>query len=61
MENTSVKFKKYVPNSLVIVLTNPIDVMIYVCLKETSFPRNRAIEQSGILLLLDLIRWLLGN
>lgn len=56
MENTSVKFKKYVPNSLVIVLTNPIDVMIYVCLKETSFPRNRAIEQSGILLLLDLIR-----
>lgn len=49
VEDISRNVKHYAPNSIVIVLTNPVDVMTYVSLKETNFPRNRVIGQSGIL------------
>src|ERR1700712_695114 len=35
--------KKTSPNSIVIVVSNPLDVMCYVALKTTGFPRERVI------------------
>src|SRR5699024_324241 len=37
------------PHSLVLVLSNPVDAMTYTILKETGFPKERVIGQSGIL------------
>jgi malate dehydrogenase len=39
----------YAPDSLVLVLSNPVDAMTYVCYKITGFPKNRVIGQSGVL------------
>ncbi|WP_088032092.1 malate dehydrogenase [Evansella clarkii] len=49
MENVSAKIKKYAPDSYIIVLSNPVDAMTYVCYKTTGFPKNRVIGQSGVL------------
>ncbi|MFJ7974635.1 malate dehydrogenase [Peribacillus sp. NPDC096379] len=40
---------KYSPNSTLIVLTNPVDAMTYTVYKESGFPKNRVIGQSGVL------------
>ncbi|WP_042355568.1 malate dehydrogenase [Bacillus rubiinfantis] len=47
--DVSENVKKYAPNSTVIVLSNPVDAMTYVCYKTTGFPKNRVIGQSGVL------------
>jgi len=41
--------KKYAPNSIVIVVTNPLDVMSYLVLKTTGFDTKRVIGMAGIL------------
>ena len=40
---------KYSPNCHIIVLTNPVDAMTYTVYKESGFPKNRVIGQSGVL------------
>ncbi|NEU29876.1 malate dehydrogenase [bacterium LRH843] len=40
---------KYSPNCHIIVLTNPADAMTYTVYKESGFPKNRVIGQSGVL------------
>jgi len=45
----SEQIKKYAPESYILILSNPVDAMTYVCHKTTGFPRNRVIGQSGIL------------
>ncbi|MEH7380214.1 malate dehydrogenase [Bacillus sp. JJ1533] len=45
----SEQIKKYAPNSYILVLSNPVDVMSFVCYKSTGFPKNRVIGQSGVL------------
>ena len=37
------------PESLVIVVTNPLDVMTYLVVKETGFPRQRVLGMAGAL------------
>ena len=37
------------PNSIVIIVTNPLDVMTYVAWKVTGFPRERVMGQAGVL------------
>jgi malate dehydrogenase len=37
------------PHSIVIVVSNPLDVMCYVALKATGFPRERVIGMAGVL------------
>lgn len=37
------------PNAIIIVLTNPVDAMTYTVFKESGFPKNRVIGQSGVL------------
>ncbi|MFP5109305.1 malate dehydrogenase [Neobacillus sp. C211] len=49
IEQVSKNIKKYAPNSYIIVLSNPVDAMTYVCYKTTGFPKNRIIGQSGVL------------
>ena len=33
----------------ILVLTNPVDAMTYTVFKESGFPKNRVIGQSGVL------------
>ncbi|AIM15867.1 MULTISPECIES: malate dehydrogenase [Neobacillus] len=40
---------KYSPNCTILVLTNPVDAMTYTVYKESGFPKNRVIGQSGVL------------
>ena len=41
--------KKYAPDSIVIVVTNPVDTMTYVTYKLLEFPANRVMGMAGIL------------
>jgi malate dehydrogenase len=41
--------KQYAPNSIVIVISNPLDAMVTLCQKITGFPYNRVIGQAGVL------------
>lgn len=41
--------KKYSPNSVVIVVSNPLDAMAYVAMKTLGFPRNRVLGMAGVL------------
>ncbi len=43
------KILEYAPHSIVIVVTNPLDVMTYVALRVLKFPRHRVIGFSGTL------------
>ncbi len=40
---------KYAPKAIVIVVTNPLDAMVYAAYKLSGFPRERVIGQSGAL------------
>lgn len=41
--------KKFAPNAIVIVVSNPLDAMVYVMWKATGFPAHRVIGQAGAL------------
>lgn len=49
IEDVSVQIREHAPKAFVIVITNPLDVMTYLCLKTTFFPRNRVVGMGGIL------------
>ncbi len=41
--------KQYAPGAFVIVITNPLDSMVYAMYKITGFPRNRVVGMAGVL------------
>lgn len=41
--------KKYAPDSIIIMVSNPLDVMTYVALKESGFPKERVVGMAGVL------------
>jgi len=41
--------KRYAPNALVMLVTNPVDIMTYAFWKETGWDRSRIIGLSGVL------------
>lgn len=43
------KVKTYAPDSIVIVVTNPLDAMTYLVYKTTGFPKSRVMGMAGIL------------
>lgn len=49
MKEIAQNIKSYAPNSFIVVLTNPVDAMTYTIFKETGFPKERVIGQSGVL------------
>ncbi|WP_345969038.1 MULTISPECIES: malate dehydrogenase [Sulfurimonas] len=40
---------KYSPNAIIIMVSNPLDAMTYVALKESGFDRSRVLGMAGIL------------
>ncbi|MCP3741317.1 malate dehydrogenase [Rossellomorea sp. BNER] len=49
MKSVTQEIVKYSPECYIIVLTNPVDAMTYTVFKESGFPKNRVIGQSGVL------------
>jgi malate dehydrogenase len=49
MKTVAENVAKYAPNSYILILSNPVDAMTYICFKTTGFPKNRVIGQSGVL------------
>ena len=49
MKAVTQEIVKYSPNCTILVLTNPVDAMTYTVFKESGFPKNRVIGQSGVL------------
>lgn len=49
MRAISQQIVRYAPDSYILVLSNPVDAMTYVCYKTTNFRKNRVIGQSGVL------------
>ncbi|OCS88354.1 malate dehydrogenase [Caryophanon tenue] len=49
MTDVAKQIKEHAPEAIIIVLTNPVDAMTYTMFKETGFPKNRVIGQSGVL------------
>jgi malate dehydrogenase len=47
--NATKEIVKYSPRSIIIVVSNPLDVMTYVSFVNSHFPRNRVIGMSGVL------------
>jgi malate dehydrogenase len=43
------EIKEHAPEAVVVVVSNPLDAMTYVVLKETEFPRERVLGMAGIL------------
>ena len=43
------KIKKHSPQAIIIIITNPLDIMTYLAYKLSSFPRQRVIGMSGVL------------
>ncbi|WP_242395768.1 malate dehydrogenase [Anaeromyxobacter oryzisoli] len=41
--------KQYAPNAFVIVVTNPLDSMVYAMYRITGFPRSRVVGMAGVL------------
>ena len=49
VRDVSTQIKRTSPNAIVIMVSNPLDVMAYVCMKTTGFPRERVIGMAGVL------------
>ena len=49
MSDVSGNIKEYAPDSLVIVITNPLDAMVTLTKRVTGFPKNRVVGQAGVL------------
>lgn len=49
MKSVSRKIAQYAPNSIIVMVTNPLDVMSYVALKITGFALKRVVGMAGIL------------
>ena len=43
------EIREHAPEAVVVVVSNPLDVMTYVALKETGFPKERVLGMAGIL------------
>ncbi len=43
------EIKKYSPEACIIVITNPIDAMVYVAFRVSGFPKERVIGMAGVL------------
>ena len=47
--DVATNLKKYAPNALVIVITNPLDAMVTLMKRVTGFPKARVVGQAGVL------------
>ena len=54
VKDVSLQVAKYAPDCVIIVVSNPLDVLCYCVLKCSGFPANRVMGMSG---LLDVARY----
>ena len=47
VESVSKEIARVAPDSIIVMVSNPLDVMAYVALKTTGFPRERVIGMAG--------------
>ncbi len=63
MSQVAEGIKEYAPDSIVIIISNPLDAMVTLCQKVTGFPPERVIGQAGVLdsnRFCSFIAWELG-
>lgn len=49
VQSVSAEIARVAPNSIIIVVSNPLDVMCYVAMKASGFPRERVLGMAGVL------------
>ncbi len=49
MKEVAAGIKKYAKDAFVIVITNPLDAMVYVLQKESGLPHNKVVGMAGVL------------
>lgn len=49
IEGISAKLREFCRNAVVMVVTNPVDIMTYLCLKMTGFSQKKVMGLSGVL------------
>jgi malate dehydrogenase len=49
MKRAMADIVKYSPNAIIVPVSNPLDAMVYVALKESGWPRERVLGMAGIL------------
>ncbi|MCH7891097.1 MAG: malate dehydrogenase [Gemmatimonadetes bacterium] len=49
VESVSKEIARVAPDSIIIMVSNPLDVMAYVAMQTTGFPRERVIGMAGVL------------
>src|ERR1700730_867990 len=49
MESASTGIKKYAPDAFVIVITNPLDAMVWALQKSSKLPTNKVVGMAGVL------------
>lgn len=49
VKSVSEQIREFAPDSIVIVVSNPLDAMVYTAWKATGFPTNRIMGQAGAL------------
>ena len=49
MKSVAPNIKKYAPEAFVIVVSNPLDAMVYAMKEITGFPKNRVMGMAGVL------------
>jgi malate dehydrogenase len=49
VKQVSLEIKRHCPNAIVVVVSNPLDVMCWVTKQVTGFPRERVIGMAGVL------------
>lgn len=49
VKDVSAAIRKHAPDAIVIMVTNPLDVMAFVAMRVTGFPRERVVGMAGVL------------
>ncbi len=49
MTSVAENIKRYAPNAFVIIISNPLDAMVYLFQKVSGFPKNQVMGMAGIL------------
>lgn len=49
MKSVAEGIKQYAPKAFVVVISNPLDAMVYTMKKVTGFPKNRVVGMAGVL------------
>ena len=61
MQSVAENVKKYAPEAIVIIISNPLDAMVTLFQKITGFPHHKVFGQAGVLDSSDFLHLLHGN